>query len=313
MHPLTVTDLNSDPFLNDIIPHIKYCAEDVYKNPWILKKRKMDTYELLFVSSGTGIITIDKRQYNVKPNDLILLNLGKYHSGYSCSLPFSFYCIHFNLYVSKSSNSLSVQKNESDDSYRRVHGKYFLGSPPLTPVKYYKATLDFPDILTVKDRAYFCLLFRRIISETEQQEKGYPVILKSLFMELLLKMARPAQDTSAKNHNPTEIQEIIHYISKNYMNRIQLSDLAACVHLHPAYISKLFKKHTGQTISGFIITYRISEAKKLLLDTSRKIEDIAYSIGFYDLHHFSKIFKKQEGISPVKFRQAADIQRGSDW
>jgi two-component system response regulator YesN len=53
----------------------------------------------------------------------------------------------------------------------------------------------------------------------------------------------------------------------------------------------------------YIKSYRLLKAKALLLETDRKIGDIACSVGFYDLHHFSKVFREQEGLSPAQYRQ----------
>lgn len=58
----------------------------------------------------------------------------------------------------------------------------------------------------------------------------------------------------------------------------------------------------GTTIHNFILSYRIQMAKKFLLETDDKIEEVAVETGFYDLPHFAKAFKEKVGLSPIAFR-----------
>ena len=105
-----------------------------------------------------------------------------------------------------------------------------------------------------------------------------------------------------KQINTDEIIRVINYIKSNYMHRIRLWELSNQVHLEPTYLSKLFLKHTGYNITKFIIKHRLLVAKEQLLETDNKIEEIAISTGFCDLHHFSKVFRAYEGISPSQYR-----------
>lgn len=93
------------------------------------------------------------------------------------------------------------------------------------------------------------------------------------------------------------------YIKKNYSKQISLGQIAQYVYLSPHYLSELFKKETGITISDFIRAYRIEIAKKLLCDSNYRIKDIAGLSGYFDARHFSKIFKKMVGITPKEYKQ----------
>lgn len=68
------------------------------------------------------------------------------------------------------------------------------------------------------------------------------------------------------------------------------------------HLSKLLNKHTGQNFSIALNKARIAEAKELLKDPAKRIYDIAEEVGFQDLAHFSRVFKKLEGISANEYR-----------
>lgn len=295
MVPFAVVDANNFASYNYMTSYIRYYNEDKYQKPWELKKRKIGDYEFIFVTKGTGQFTIDGLVYNVKANDLILLKPNTFHHGMSLTLPFEFICMHFNLYVSKSENVM-----EFDPQYMHE-------SIPQKPVKYIKAALDFPDCMHIKDSSYPYVLLKKIIKEFQEKHKGFHIIIKSLFIEFLFHLMRQIGagegSREAAQEQPKAVQEIIRYIEAQYMNKIHLSDLSRHVHLEPTYISKLFKQHIGYSISEYIKLYRLSIAKELLFETDKKVDEIACSAGFYDLHHFSKVFKAQEGIAPSQYRR----------
>ncbi len=92
------------------------------------------------------------------------------------------------------------------------------------------------------------------------------------------------------------------YIRQHFAEELYLDQLAAFVGLSPVYLSGLFKKETGITISQYTMDLRMAEARKLLRDPKLNISEIAYRVGYADPKHFSKVFKAQIGILPTQFR-----------
>ncbi|MDQ6597977.1 AraC family transcriptional regulator [Bacillus salipaludis] len=93
-----------------------------------------------------------------------------------------------------------------------------------------------------------------------------------------------------------------HYIYNNLYGEITLDHLAQMCHLSPNYLSSLFKKEVGITISEYIQQQRVDEAKKLLILTNYPISDIGTWLNFNDQSYFIKIFKKYIGLTPRQFR-----------
>ena len=100
------------------------------------------------------------------------------------------------------------------------------------------------------------------------------------------------------------IYKALNYISKNYMRKISLEEVAATVYLSPSYFSKIFKEETGTNFVTYLNSHRISVSKRLLMDNSIDIADISYLVGYEDQSYFTKSFKKMTGITPGKFRES---------
>ena len=98
------------------------------------------------------------------------------------------------------------------------------------------------------------------------------------------------------------VTKALEYIKEHSRERIQLSDVADHCYVSQWHLSKLLNKHTGENFSVALNKARIAEAKELLQDPSRRIYDIAEEVGFQDLAHFSRVFKKLEGISANEYR-----------
>lgn len=98
------------------------------------------------------------------------------------------------------------------------------------------------------------------------------------------------------------VKNALAYIEENYREKLKLSDVADQIYVGQWHLSKLLNKHTGQNFSEILNTIRIEKAKELLKDPSLRIGDIAEEVGFLDVAHFSRVFKKQAGISANEYR-----------
>lgn len=98
------------------------------------------------------------------------------------------------------------------------------------------------------------------------------------------------------------VKNALPYIEENYREKLKLSDVADQIYVSQWHLSKLLNKHTGQNFSEILNTIRIEKAKELLKDPSLRIGDIAEEVGFLDVAHFSRVFKKQAGISANEYR-----------
>lgn len=92
------------------------------------------------------------------------------------------------------------------------------------------------------------------------------------------------------------------YIFKYLYEEISLGKIAKVVNMHQNYLSILFKKEVGMSITEYILIQKVEEAKKLLTHSDYSISEIYTWLNFYDQSHFTKVFKKYTGTTPKKFK-----------
>ncbi len=101
----------------------------------------------------------------------------------------------------------------------------------------------------------------------------------------------------------------VEYINNNYNKDISSSSLAEMLHLSEGYFSHLFRSTLGMTATSYITGVRLANAGKLLAKTQMSVTDIAFQCGFSDANYFSRVFKKEIGISPLEHRKKHLLSR----
>jgi len=102
----------------------------------------------------------------------------------------------------------------------------------------------------------------------------------------------------------TIVQTVKQFIALNIDQELSRETIAEQVYLNPDYLSRIFKRETGYSISDYVLAERIKLAKELLSQTNIPISSIASSVGYGNFSHFSKIFKKYVGVGPTEYRNA---------
>lgn len=114
-------------------------------------------------------------------------------------------------------------------------------------------------------------------------------------------------DYSATKLNVTNTDTIVkakRFISDHYEDvNLNLAKVAEYVGLNEKYFTSRFSKETGETFSNYLTELRIQKARELLKNTNFKVYEIAEMVGYYNVEHFNRMFKKQSGVSPSKYRK----------
>jgi len=98
------------------------------------------------------------------------------------------------------------------------------------------------------------------------------------------------------------IEKAKNYINDHLSDDLSMTDIASYIHISPNYLSRLFKKTTGEGCYEFVIRKRMDKAKLLLETTNLKPQKIAAIVGYNDTNYFSLAVKKSTGMSPLKYR-----------
>ncbi|MFO7598953.1 MAG: helix-turn-helix transcriptional regulator [Candidatus Desulfacyla sp.] len=92
------------------------------------------------------------------------------------------------------------------------------------------------------------------------------------------------------------------FLMRSQDGGISLVSVAERLQIHPSYLSKIFSQETGESFSEHLIKNKMNSARQLLKTTNKKVYEIANALGYKDVAHFTKIFKKFFGISPTEYR-----------
>ncbi len=98
------------------------------------------------------------------------------------------------------------------------------------------------------------------------------------------------------------VRNALQYIEAHYKEKIMLSEVADQIYVSQWHLSKLLHRHTGQNFLEILNNIRIDKAKDLLNNPALRIGEIAEEVGFADIAHFSKVFKRIVGISANEYR-----------
>ncbi|MFD1954117.1 helix-turn-helix domain-containing protein [Paenibacillus thailandensis] len=98
------------------------------------------------------------------------------------------------------------------------------------------------------------------------------------------------------------VKRAMAYIREHLDESLSLQQVARHVHMNPNYFSELFKRESGLNYIEFVTEERLKRAMGLLAETPAKVSEIAGRIGYADLKHFNKLFKKYTGLTPSEYR-----------
>jgi len=110
-----------------------------------------------------------------------------------------------------------------------------------------------------------------------------------------------------RNRSAKVIEQVIKYMEKEYSKNLTLDGLAQTFYYSPCYLSHIFKKELGTTVTDYLNQIRVEAAKKILLETDKSVARVAAEVGFNSESYFSRVFKKLVGLPPGEFRQAAKL------
>lgn len=103
--------------------------------------------------------------------------------------------------------------------------------------------------------------------------------------------------------NDKNVEELLKYIEKNYMNPLSVSNIISISPFSRRVLEKLFKKETGIPIYQYIQQFRVEKFAELLITTNLPLIDAAYQCGFDDYKNISRIFAKAKGFTPLQYKK----------
>ena len=138
-------------------------------------------------------------------------------------------------------------------------------------------------------------------------KKLTPVQLTGVRMQELFELVLEQMELGTVAEMTTNRQLILQAaetLRKNYRQELSLADLLSSAHMSKSYFLRLFRRYMGTTPYNYLVNFRITQAKELLVLTDHSISEIAQEAGFGDASNFSTRFAKATGQSPMQYRKS---------
>ena len=142
--------------------------------------------------------------------------------------------------------------------------------------------------------------FARTIEALSTLEKG-----EKLMSEIVRTYCRLVRNHSTAHYSPL-VQKAVAYIDSDLSCDLSLHNLAEAQNISASYLSALFKREIGKTVTEFVNERRMEKGARLLRITRLQVQTIAQHCGMSDANYFSKMFKKHYGKTPKQFREEQD-------
>lgn len=269
-------------FLKELIPvFYNQHAVKVFERNVGFQLHWHDRMECILIKSGVLNVEIDKRNYVIPADNVVIIPPSILHGGEPGSPDMVYQTIMFDPLILLN-NAPNVKQYFTDLSEKRVSLKPFTDNPEV--IRLTKEIIELQNSKSSIDTLRVCALI---------------YLLVAALFEHCVTEAQPR--FAVKN----TFLEIINYIQSNYAKPLTSSTLCQKFGYSQGYFSRRFIAETGMSPTAFIRTVRLENAALLLAETSTSIQEIAIQCGFKDTKYFNRCFRELYGITPSNYRDAA--------
>lgn len=249
------------------------------RDGFIHQDRVMECWVLIYVLSGELGISTGGCEYSVNAGEWLLLEPGVRHFGSRASSgELSYLWGHFS-----TAHPLECRSAAPD-------GELILP-------QYGHATSQ-----------RVSLLFRQLVNYS-RRDAYTPRMTECALQLLLMEITQEYHDSvNSSAPLPPLIQDINEWIRLNCHRPLNVKLIAVEFHYNPEYLSALYSRSAGITLTAAVNRARLDIAKKLLSDRNVTIKEAAYSCGFSDEKYFMRVFRRAEGMTPEQYRAALGVK-----
>ncbi|AFZ56823.1 DNA-binding response regulator [Anabaena cylindrica FACHB-243] len=133
-------------------------------------------------------------------------------------------------------------------------------------------------------------------------------VLKQWYLNQRSPVTSESTDTTNFYPHSSRLSKVFQYIEENYHKQINLSDVAQAAGYSHAYLTHLVKRQTQRSVRDWIVERRMTEARFLLLNTDKTVNQIANKVGYPDAGYFIRLFRQIHQLPPKEWRNTSRIQ-----
>ncbi len=238
-------------------------ANTFFKDCNVTKERTVNCYELVFFLYDGGYAVINGKKHLIKAGSVRFHRPGDKVYSYRFN---EIYVIHFNV--------------DNEEKSKEIFN-------------------GIPSFITLPDIEEEIIIVKKLITALVEQNDFECIY--SLWR--LLGSIKLQFQIQQKNNGMHVVSQIKKYIDDNFSQQLTLEELSQKFYMNPVYMQRKFKKDIGLTPADYLKKVRLSKAKAYLLTTDLTIDNISELCGFCNTSYFISVFKKNESVTPFKYRQ----------
>ena len=242
--------------------------------------------ELLYISSGYGIVVVDNQHYTARPGRLFIFppfRLHKVQVDHSDKNPYHRTTMHIEQSVVESALS----------AFPRHQAQFAALAASNLPAQ-------------ISDLSEHAAFIERILEQFQRLEStGQTTACEVAFLMMQLMTFLPEQPQRYPPRQQTVASRIMNWIEAHYASKFSLDQLACDLGLSRSYTSRVFRQQTGGNIHEYLLTRRIKRSCDLLRNSDESIDAIALAVGFGEVTYFITCFKKMMRQTPLQYRKAS--------
>ena len=275
MQNFNCNDIHREFYVNTFKEHLK-------SHSFVEEPHRHDSYLMVFFTNGSGIHEIDFDSFKIKSGSLFVLQPGQMHH-WSLSEDIEGFVIIFS---------------------QELYNLYF-GQKKINDYNFYNSILNRPEVdFKTEEIAKILPYFDLLIQENSENNKLQLDKMLNLLDCIHIEIARKYGETFSHQTHSYNIKisafEIL--LEEHFRTQKLPSFYAEKLNITLKHLNRICNEILQKTATEVIMDRVILEIKRMLIDKQLAVNEVAYAVGYEDYSYFSRVFKKQTGISPTEFR-----------
>lgn len=248
-------------------------------------KRIIFDHELILVIAGRGCLTVAGKHYHFKEHDLLFVPPFVPNSMASVP-PVEHIAVHFDL-APAAHPQAKYLRERTPYRVRMPHG------------------LAFPPLLHLPQGDRIEHDFNDLVREFDGTDPASPLTATALLTTILARALRlaSAQQPVALMRNRERVERVVQFIDMNLHRAPSAKELATVAGISTSRLHTVFRSLVDYSPHDYMLRRRVREARRLLGERDIPIKEIASRLGFDNVHHFSAVFRRIEGVPPARYRE----------
>lgn len=249
-----------------------------------------DFLELVYIVEGSALHTINGRSALVTPGDYFIVDYASQHQYQTqCGREFVLYNILF-------TPGFIDRALVNCHSFQQILEHYL--------IRFRNAPAHFPKDAVFRDEDGTVLeRIRAMEREYSYQKPGFAELLRCGLIEIIVRSLRKISTDGANAAQHPCVCAILDRVNQNYMEPLTLTGLSRELNYSLPYLSRLFQEETGMRFHCYLQKKRIENSCRLLLNTHKKVSEIAELVGYSDLKSFQAAFRKLMHTTPKAYQK----------